>query len=375
MKAKNDTTPTIIFRKEPKTDELPPMGQPYAVVSKRKKLYEIRTLTPAGMMISGISVDEDTATTTSYIKFQPVGKSDESGEDAVPVPVTVASLTQEWTGLGVEAKLNDITEKSLPLLSHEFFCRDAIEDVFNIHQPVKGKILCIITGASGVGKSTLADILCDQYGLKAASSYTDRPPRFEGETGHVFLSSVEFDKLGTLLAPTTFAGYRYGLPETVVDESDILLLEPEGVRDVLHKYSGGKSIVVVGLTLCDDMRYKRMIARGDTADVVENRIKKDQERFANVNDLCDIVFENTDIIKLEKLAEILFHIITGNDAKNAEAVENAAVWVRNVPCEKYSRGCIGHIDSFLSSIDDYIISLDGKDLDIEAERKDFIVLY
>ena len=72
--------------------------------------------------------------------------------------------------------------------------------------------LLILCGPSGTGKTSIMDELHRRYGLREAASITDRPRRYLGELGHVFLSKQEFDALEQstpLLLPTTFAGYRY----------------------------------------------------------------------------------------------------------------------------------------------------------------------
>ena len=70
------------------------------------------------------------------------------------------------------------------------------------------KNIYLIAGPSGVGKTTVAQELCKQYGYKEVVSYTDRAPRYPGETGHVFLLPEEFNRLPKLCAYTEFAGHR-----------------------------------------------------------------------------------------------------------------------------------------------------------------------
>lgn len=68
----------------------------------------------------------------------------------------------------------------------------------------------LIYGRSGVGKTTVANLLSEKYGYSQISSYTDRKPRHSGEIGHVFISTEEFNKIRPqMVAYTMFDGHQY----------------------------------------------------------------------------------------------------------------------------------------------------------------------
>jgi guanylate kinase len=60
------------------------------------------------------------------------------------------------------------------------------------------KPLFLLVGRSASGKSTVANMLEEQHGYKQVSSYTTRPPRYEGEVGHIFVNENEFKNLSEL---------------------------------------------------------------------------------------------------------------------------------------------------------------------------------
>lgn len=91
------------------------------------------------------------------------------------------------------------------------------------------KNIYLIVGPSGSGKTMVANRLEEKYRLKQVLSYTERPPRFEGEGGHTFVTPEEFDKLKNLCAYTVFDGHRYGVPAEMVEVSDIYVIDPAGV--------------------------------------------------------------------------------------------------------------------------------------------------
>lgn len=68
------------------------------------------------------------------------------------------------------------------------------------------KNIYLIVGPSGSGKTMVANRLEEKYRLKQVLSYTERPPRFEGEGGHTFVTPEEFDNSGPCLPVHQTAG-------------------------------------------------------------------------------------------------------------------------------------------------------------------------
>lgn len=91
------------------------------------------------------------------------------------------------------------------------------------------KNIYLLAGPSGSGKSSVAHELTKRFGLKEVWSYTERPQRHDGEPGHVFVTPEEFDAAGPMCAFTLYNGYRYGVPQASVDNSDIYVIDPAGI--------------------------------------------------------------------------------------------------------------------------------------------------
>ena len=125
-----------------------------------------------------------------------------------------------------------------------------------------GKPLFLFVGKSASGKTTIANILEDKYGLKSVASYTTRPPRHEGEREHVFLSESEFDELGELAAYTIYNGYRYGVTFDQVEECDIYVIDPPGVKYLLDKINIDRPISIIYFNAAVSTRIDRMMDRG-----------------------------------------------------------------------------------------------------------------
>lgn len=155
------------------------------------------------------------------------------------------------------------------------------------------KNIYLLVGPSGAGKTTIARELDERFGLKEIWSYTERPPRYPGEPGHIYVTPEEFDALGNLSGYTLYNGYRYGVPEYVVDASDVYVIDPAGVRYMKEHYHGCKGVVVIGIEARDNA--ERMRQRGDTESMIAARLKTDFTEFSVLKDMADVLFKNDDL--------------------------------------------------------------------------------
>lgn len=154
------------------------------------------------------------------------------------------------------------------------------------------KNIYLLAGPSGSGKSSVAHELTKQFGLKAVWSYTERPPRYDGEPGHIFVTPEQFDAAGPMCAFTIYNGYRYGVPESVIEENDIYVIDPAGIRYMQPRYSGSKGVVVIAIYASLEERALRMLERGDTQVAVRERLQIDEKEFENLHLMADAWFRN-----------------------------------------------------------------------------------
>lgn len=153
------------------------------------------------------------------------------------------------------------------------------------------KSIYLIVGASGSGKTAITEKLEELYHLKSIQSYTTRPPRYDGETGHIFISNEEFDELTDMIAYTEFAGNRYCATSEQVENNDLYVIDPNGVDFFLKAYKGKKTPKIIYIDSDLNVRYDRMVKRaeekGDTfitaVDKALSRIKTDVVEFYDYN--------------------------------------------------------------------------------------------
>lgn len=120
----------------------------------------------------------------------------------------------------------------------------------------------LFVAPSGAGKTTIVEALEEKFGLKSIQSYTTRLPRYEGETGHIFISDEEFDSLENKCAYTEFCGNRYCATSEQVDNHDLYVIDPKGVDYLLKHYQGIKDIKVIYIESNVSTRYARIADRG-----------------------------------------------------------------------------------------------------------------
>lgn len=177
------------------------------------------------------------------------------------------------------------------------------------------KYIFMIMGPSGVGKTTLVNELAKRYGYRVVESYTTRPRRTPDETGHTFVSDNEFDKLEKLVAYTEFAGHRYGVPQAMIEENDLYVIDPAGVRFFKSHYTGEKIPVVIYLHKSEKDLVKQMQQRGDSDEAITRRLYHDAIAFFGASAEADYVLELKGSVDkcVKSLKDVIDKVIAGEE--------------------------------------------------------------
>ena len=138
--------------------------------------------------------------------------------------------------------------------------------------------LFLFVGRSASGKTTIANMLEEQYGYKQVQSYTTRPKRYEGETGHIFISKEDFDKLEDIVAYVKYDGNEYCATSKQLDECDIYVIDPIGVETLFKNYKNAqRPICIIYFDAAIKTRIDRMINRCDSDMEIVSRLYHDEE--------------------------------------------------------------------------------------------------
>lgn len=157
------------------------------------------------------------------------------------------------------------------------------------------KVLLVLLGESGTGKTTIANRLKQKYGMKELPSYTTRPKRKEDEEGHTFVSLGEFMLLKNKVAANKYRGNFYCATEEQVNENDIYVCDCEGIKMLRETYKGDKKIIVVRLTCPRDERIKRMEKDRRTSQTILLRDLYDEKAFQYADMLADYMLDNDNL--------------------------------------------------------------------------------
>lgn len=194
-------------------------------------------------------------------------------------------------------------------------------------------IYCVV-GPSGSGKTTLANALTEKYGYKVIESYTTRPPRYDGEKGHIFVSPEEFAALGDKYAYNVYDGYEYGITADLIKKNDLYVVEPSGVEDLLKRYRGEKGVKVLALTPGPEVLVERMRNRGDSDEKIIHRLAIDAETFKNLDSISDVTWNSERL--LDELCEAVHsHIELFEDRSRHEfsLLNEYGDWVATKSCD------------------------------------------
>jgi len=169
-----------------------------------------------------------------------------------------------------------------------------------------GKIILLI-GKSGSGKSTIADILNKDYGLKILQSYTTRKKRTPKETGHIFVTESQFKELD-LVANTYFDENYYGASVDQIEENDVYIIDKKGVETIRYLYHGDKQLVPIYIKTSDKTRETRMKLRGTPPDEICKRLKNDEHMFNGIDSMVKAVLLNNKDTTANDIAKAILEI-------------------------------------------------------------------
>lgn len=166
------------------------------------------------------------------------------------------------------------------------------------------QILITVAGRNGSGKSLIAKKVAEALGLNVVKSYATRKPRPEElqkgleNCDHIFVSDEEYDKLENITAETEINGARYCTTQEILNNSDIYVIDPKGIKDLKERCGNRYKLLQFYIYADADKRAARFVARGESKAKFEAREQSEDEQFCdyeNNHGWDIIIYNNWDI--------------------------------------------------------------------------------
>lgn len=169
--------------------------------------------------------------------------------------------------------------------------------------------MIILVGESGSGKTEVAKKIIKKYGFRKLVTYTTRKKRMWEQDGvdYHFIGEKEFllkKEAGFFLETVNYGTNYYGTARQDILPDRVLIVEAKGANTYKSKLKD--KAMVVFLSASKDVRYQRMLKRGDALPDIKARIEKDEESFHKSN-LCQIDLTiDTEHMNEDEIADVIF---------------------------------------------------------------------
>ena len=146
--------------------------------------------------------------------------------------------------------------------------------------------MIVLAGASASGKTEVAKELAKKYGITKVITTTTRNMRVGEINGrdYFFVSKETFEQMvedGKFVEHTIYNGNYYGSTKDQIAPNRCVVIDPAGLRAYIAL--NDKSIVTFFLDCREDIRYQRMLARGDKMEDAKKRVAHDRVAFKPEN--------------------------------------------------------------------------------------------
>ena len=188
--------------------------------------------------------------------------------------------------------------------------------------------LIVISGASGVGKSTvIAKVLESCQDVYFSVSCTTRPPR-AGEVDGVnyhFISRAEFEERvgrGEFLEYAEYVGNYYGTSRNIVEEQigrgiDVILdIEVQGATQVKDNWPEARAIFIVPPSF-EELARRLRARKTESEEKIAGRLQRAREEYKEIPRYDYIVIND----KLEKAAEELQAVLIAERCRMVKRIE------------------------------------------------------
>ena len=144
--------------------------------------------------------------------------------------------------------------------------------------------MIVLSGASASGKTEAAKMLMVKYGIQKAITTTTRSMRLNEVNGkdYFFVTKEVFEQMikeDRFVEHTLYNGNYYGSTKDQIADNRSVVIDLEGLKS--YSALNDERIVTFYLKTSEDVRFKRMLERGDKEADAHRRIENDRIIFAD----------------------------------------------------------------------------------------------
>lgn len=144
--------------------------------------------------------------------------------------------------------------------------------------------MIVLSGASASGKTEAAKMLMVKYGITKAITTTTRPMRKNEVNGkdYFFVTKEEFEQMikdERFVEHTLYNGNYYGSTKDQIADGRSVVIDLKGLKS--YSALNNDRIVTFYLKTSEEIRFKRMLERGDGEECAHKRIDNDRKIFAD----------------------------------------------------------------------------------------------
>ena len=159
------------------------------------------------------------------------------------------------------------------------------------------QLLIALAGKSGSGKSAIAEMIADEYGIPEIKTYTTRPRRDEHDNSHKWTIEQYYDP-AKVVCETEYGGYRYWTQtDQIVDMEQVIIVDLNGIRQLTDK-----DYNVLPIFLQADMvtRMRNLVAEYEGKGFDEKQaIEKAQDRISRDTGWDEILIDRGGIVYID----------------------------------------------------------------------------
>lgn len=145
----------------------------------------------------------------------------------------------------------------------------------------------VLTGMSGVGKTSIINELLKNSSFSYPKMYTTRPTRKLMRDGKIHISEYEYKKIPNKIVEFNYNQYKYAITDSEVQKANLFDLAPSGFLNLRNNYSGSKKIIVIHIWIYEAERIKRMKQRGENEKNIYSRLEYEKKEYHNIENMVD----------------------------------------------------------------------------------------